>query len=211
MAITTESYNSDGTTRTYNVSSTILSQSHCRVDFYYDDGSGSATDHEISPTYWDVINNSIVFSEAPIEGYVVKITVSTDGEGLESSPSIMSTVAASIDNVNTVAVGINNVNTVADNITDVNTVTTNIADINIVAGDKTNIDIVANTISSSDADTAGQLLGASTIKSIQYMNKTLGSKEITIQSGLNSFIIDSLILPAGAAIIIEDNSLLKIL
>jgi len=103
MAITTESFNADGVNRIFTVASTILSQSHCRVDYFYDDGSGTAADHEIPPTLWDVINNSIVFKEAPTSGYVVKITVSTDGAGLDEAPSVYSDLAAIAGEIKIVA------------------------------------------------------------------------------------------------------------
>jgi hypothetical protein len=98
MAITTESYNADGINKIYTVATTILSQSHCRIDYYYD-----GLDHEIPSNTWDVINNSIVFKDSPTDGYIVKITISTDGGGLDAAPSANSTVAANIDNVNKVA------------------------------------------------------------------------------------------------------------
>ncbi len=108
MAITTEVFNADGTQKTFTVASTILSQSHCRVDYYYD-----GSDHEIASNIWDVLSGSIIFDTAPTDGYVVKITVSTDGEELETAPSDVSDVAANIDDVVIVADKITAITTLA--------------------------------------------------------------------------------------------------
>jgi len=146
MAITTESFNADGVNKIFTVASTILSQSHCRVDFYYDDGSGSQTDHEIPSSDWDIINNSVVFETAPTDGYVVKITVSTDGEGLDTAPSIYSDIASNIDAIVNVNDNIDKVTTVADNIVDVNTVASSILDVNATGSNIDKVTTVADNI-----------------------------------------------------------------
>ena len=82
MAINTELYNGDGTKRDFTVPSEILSKSHVRVDFFYD-----GVDHEITSNNWDVLSATVVFHVAPTSGYIVKITTSTDGSGLDTAPS----------------------------------------------------------------------------------------------------------------------------
>jgi len=103
MAITTDVYDGlsvDGSIKVFPVASTILSDSHVRVHFTYpDEVGGPMVDHEVLANTWDVIDNSIVFREAPDESYTVKITVSTTGEGLEVSPSVASTVNENIENI----------------------------------------------------------------------------------------------------------------
>ena len=99
MGLVTESFNGNGTLKTFTVSNDILSKSHCRVHFYYD-----LEDHEIFEDDWDLLGQStIVFDDAPTNGYVVKITTSSDGTGLGSSPSEISEVAANIDDIIIVA------------------------------------------------------------------------------------------------------------
>ena len=129
LAITTESFNADGTSKIYTTASTILSQSHCRVDLYYDE-----VDHEINQTLWDVINNSIVFNDAPLLGQTVKITISTDGEGLETAPSLYSDVASNITSIITVA-------SIEQDIKDVSSLATQITS---VAADKATLDSLFN-------------------------------------------------------------------
>lgn len=93
-----ENYNGDGSNRIFTVISPILSESHVRVDFYYEEIIGEgATDHQISSGNWDIINNSVVFRVPPALGYVVKISVSSDGEGLDTSPSDVTNVAAKLN------------------------------------------------------------------------------------------------------------------
>jgi len=153
MAVTTESFNSNGELKVFTVASTILSQSHCRVDFYYDDGSGELTDHAVASNLWDVINNSIVFKEAPDNGYIVKITISTDGEGLDTPPSDLSSLAAEINDVLNVNDNLETILEVNDNIDvirevgeslpSVRTCSNNIEAINNVAASTTSTGLLA--------------------------------------------------------------------
>lgn len=128
MALTTEVYPANGSVKAFVVQSEIPSQTHVRVDFYYDN-----IDHEIQDTDttygWAVINNSIVFDTAPIDGWAVKITVSTDGLGLGTAPTDISNVASNIDKV------IN----VSDNMTSIQNVESNVTNINEVANISSNI------------------------------------------------------------------------
>ena len=149
MAITTESFNADGVNKVFTPASTILSQSHCRVDFYYDDGSGELTDHQVPSNTWDIVNNSVVFNEAPTSGYIVKITVSTDGEGLETAPSVYSDLAPNIDNIIKVGENEYNINKVSDNMVSILTVASIQGDVETVAND-----IVAIRYASENATTA---------------------------------------------------------
>ena len=143
MALTTESFNADGINKIFTVASTILSQSHCRIDFYY-----GGLDHGIASHTWDVINNSVVFNDAPTIDYVVKITISTDGYGLDDAPSDISDVASNIDDVLIVAGIVDEVVTVAGISDEVVAVSTNETNINAVATNMVNV----NKVGTIDAD-----------------------------------------------------------
>jgi hypothetical protein len=90
VALVTESFNGDGVTETFTVSNEVLSKSHVRVHYYYD-----LVDHEVVDDDWDLLGKgTVIFVDAPSNGYIVKITTSTDGTGLGTSPSDLNTLAA---------------------------------------------------------------------------------------------------------------------
>ena len=122
MAVTTEQFNADGTLTDFTVPSEILSKSHVRVDFYYD-----ALDHEITAEQWDVFGSTVVFATAPTNGYVVKITTSTDGSGLDTPPSVAGDVAAIAAEIVIVAGMSTDISTIAPNIGEVTTVAADLA------------------------------------------------------------------------------------
>lgn len=93
MALSTETYLASGSNREFQVASKILSESHVRVHIDYDDGNG---DISIPSSQWDLLGSTILFNDAPAADSYVKITVSTDGEGLDDSPTVLSIVAANI-------------------------------------------------------------------------------------------------------------------
>jgi hypothetical protein len=121
MALSTESYSADGLQKEFTVANTVLSESHVRVHYYYD-----SIDHSVSSDYWDLLGSTILFATAPTAGHVVKITVSSDGTGLDDSPTNISTIANNIDDVVLAGQSAVAIVTVADNILDVNTNATNI-------------------------------------------------------------------------------------
>ncbi len=139
MGLVTESFNGNGVLKDFTVSNDILSKSHCRVHYYYD-----SVDHEIFEDDWDLLGKStIVFDEPPTNGYIVKITTSSDGTGLGSSPSEISEVAANIDDVIIVAGLSSELQTLAPISADITTVATNNANVTIVADNDANVTIVA--------------------------------------------------------------------
>jgi len=182
MAITTESFNADGISKIFTLASTILSQSHCRVDFYYDDdGSGTATDHEVPSNVWDVINNSIVFNDAPTDGYVVKITSSTDGEGLDTAPSIYSDIASIINEIVTVSDNTDNINIVSDNTDNINTTADNITNVELIGNDLSNdFEFIVDNGSITEEVTGGSTTSAITTVSNNIANVN------TLANDLNS-------------------------
>ena len=103
--ISTESFTADGTQKTFTVSQDILSASHCRVDFYYlAEGDEVADDHEVTGTNWDLLGlSTVVFNDAPTSEYVVKVTISSDGSGLDAAPSEISDISANIDDIRLLA------------------------------------------------------------------------------------------------------------
>jgi len=113
MAITTELFDGNGTDKNFTVSSTILSKSNVRIDFFYGStGSkldGDAVDHEIDASLWDVLSGTILFKTAPINGYEIRITVSSDGTGLTTAPSIYTDLLTNIGEVVIVANSIDEV------------------------------------------------------------------------------------------------------
>jgi len=143
MALVTESFIADGTQRNFQVASTILSESHLRVHYYY-----NGLDNPVSGDEWDLLSDTVLFNVAPTSGYVVKITVSSDGYGLEDSPTNISKVADNINSIITTAQSIGSVNTVASKISYVETTANNIANVVIVAADINSVNIVAVDIAS---------------------------------------------------------------
>lgn len=166
-AIVTESFNADGTQRAFQVESSILSESHVRVHFYYETSPTVFEDVPIPASQWDVLSGTILFDEAPTNGYVVKITISSDGEGLDDAPTDLSAIAANIDNlnlifdnlddINAVTAGLPNVNTVATDLNGTNTIGTtagSIANVNAVGSDIANVNTNAANITSINTNAA---------------------------------------------------------
>lgn len=156
MALVTESFNGDGVSETFTVSNEVLSKSHVRVHYYYD-----LVDHEVTDDDWDLLGKgTVVFVDAPSNGYIVKITTSTDGTGLGTLPSDLNTLTAltpdiSIvaDNASSVATvasdlsGVDNIGTVVDSLPLLNAVNNNKVNVDKVATDIVNVNTVAENIS----------------------------------------------------------------
>lgn len=161
MAIITESFNADGVQLTFTVGNDILSGSHCRVHYYYDDGlGGGPADHEVADGAWDLIGKStLVFLEAPTNGYVVKITTSSDGTGLSESPSSLAAIEASLDDILVISGVSSELSTVAGISADVTTVAGVAANVTTVAGISTDIPTVS--ASSANVDLVAQDLQGS--------------------------------------------------
>ena len=145
MAIQSSIYTTDGTTRTYPSTKHIATKQHCAV-----------LAKKVSNSLWEVIsvnsytlvNNSIIFIDAPLTSIysIIEIRVAdTQGE-LTTSPSDIAIVSASIANVNIIANDIINVNKVALNIASVATTSGSITNINSVAGSIANMNSVGVSI-----------------------------------------------------------------
>jgi hypothetical protein len=97
MALTEERFKADGTTRIFTPATTILSQNHCRVDYYLESDIDNII--YITPDEWDLINNSIIFKEPPELGKIILISISTTGEDLDEPSSDIQIVASIKDEI----------------------------------------------------------------------------------------------------------------
>jgi len=171
-----ENFDGDGTSRIFTVISPILSESHARVDLYYvDEGATDATDHFVPPSEWDIINNSIVFKTPPAVGQVVKVSVSSDGEGLDVPPSAVTNVAAKLDEVVFVANNLDAV-TICNSIKD---------EIITVAGDKEAIESLF-----ADKTTLDSLFTDKTTLDSLYNDKATLDSLFTDKATLDSLFAD---------------------
>ena len=131
---------------------------------------------------------------------------------------VIKTVGDNIDDVTDVAENLPKIDTVlanmtpievnADNIDVIKAVGDNIDDVTDVADDLVNIAIVAN----KPVNEGNQLLGISIVKGVQFMAQECAENEvITVPTGTNAFSVGSFTLAAGASLVIEPNSVYKIL
>ena len=90
MAITGEYFTCDGSNRIFTPSTNIISQNHVRVDYYLTDPEVT---YSIDLDAWYLINNSIIFKEAPPAGRTLVITISNIGIDLGTPASEVSVVA----------------------------------------------------------------------------------------------------------------------
>ena len=164
-------YTGDGAIVTYQVDWKIPSTSHVNV----------FVDGVITPVEdYSIINNSIRFAEAPVDGASIVIRVATSIGELEENPSgtsvvindlsganTIGTVALNIDAVNTVGLNLQTTNTigsVALNIGSVASVGSNIGDVTTVAGIADEISLVVDNLASiSSASTAASNAAASAL------------------------------------------------
>lgn len=142
MAQQSSFYFTDGVTRTFPSTKHIASKQHVVVYFK---SVATNTWGVIEQTFYDVVNQSVVFTNAPdnVLYSELEVRVADTATELTQSPSDIALVAGSIANVNTVAGSIANVNSVATNIATVNTVSGSIANVNTVAGSIANVNSVA--------------------------------------------------------------------
>ncbi|MGL5752325.1 MAG: hypothetical protein ACRCXT_17450 [Paraclostridium sp.] len=124
----------------------IRSKLYCRV---FIDKIGEGTWEVVNENEYDVINDSIVFSEFPI-GKFLSMQVSTTPAELMQSPT-ENTIIVSIKNeIKEVADVASSIITVTDNITKVQTVTDNITKVQTVSDNITNVNNVGNSITKVD-------------------------------------------------------------
>lgn len=147
-----ENYEGDGSNRIFTVISPILSESHVRVDFYYEDVIGEGfTDHHITSGNWDIINNSVVFRVPPEDGYIVKISVSSDGEGLDIAPSDVTNVAASLNKIVDVSNNMEYIQTVSSIQEAITSIYSDKATLDSIYDDKSTLDRVYASIDNIDS------------------------------------------------------------
>lgn len=120
----------------------IRSKLYCRV---FIDKIGEGTWEVVNENEYDVINDSIVFSEFPI-GKFLSMQVSTTPAELMQSPT-ENTIIVSIKNeIKEVANVAGNIITVADSIDDLGVVSDNITKVQTVSDSITNVNNVGNSI-----------------------------------------------------------------
>ncbi len=130
-------YTGDGTTRGFRVPTKIIGDDYVRIEL----NGTYVSDRSI----WDIVNNTVLFIDAPASGVIVDIQIATSQEALALLGSVTNVdiVATNIDNVNAAGTNIANVNTVAGSIANVNTSAVNIANINTVATNIIDVNTVA--------------------------------------------------------------------
>ncbi len=117
----------DGTQRVFPIPSLIISQDFVRIEI---DGVLQSDRKQ-----WDIVSNSLVFVEAPINGAILDVQVASDSESLGE--------LGMIANVDILAKNINNVNKAANIDTDVTKVADIDLDVVTVAGIVSEIPIVS--------------------------------------------------------------------
>ncbi len=211
MGLVTESFVANGTVKTFTVSNDVLSGSHCRVHFNY-----SSVDHAIEDREWDLIGKStIVFVEAPTSGYIVKITTSSDGSGLDTAPSYISDVINNLSNILIVANISDDITTVSGISGNVTAVSTNNANVTTTATNIGSVNVVANAIQTGTpigGGSGGQYHGNGIIKGVEYFAQVgVTTDDIVIASGTNAMSVDSFTIANGGSVTIQDNAVYKVI
>ncbi len=111
MAIQSEIYNADGSTRTYVSTKHIASKLHVRV-FVLNEEGGDWTIK--SQSEYELINNSIVFDNA-YDGYQIEVRVADDEDELGTDISDISLVASNLDVITSVANNMDDINNAEEN------------------------------------------------------------------------------------------------
>lgn len=141
MAIDTPArhvYTGNGNQRVFPIPTKIIGDDYIRIEI--------DSVYQSDRTKWDIVNNSVIFITAPLNGVTIDIQVATSEEALSvlGSSTAMDIVAESITNVNITATNIVDINTVSHNITEVDTVANNISSVVITANDSDEINILAS-------------------------------------------------------------------
>lgn len=155
MALQSSFYVTDGSTRTFPTTKHIATKQHVAV---YLKRVLDSIWEIVDTDMFSLINNSIVFDDAPSSSVYsdIEIRVADNASELDDSPSSIAIVASNIVNINTNAsnianittnaTNINSINSVSANSANINTNATNIANINTNASNIANINSVASTV-----------------------------------------------------------------
>ena len=214
-------YTGDGTTRGFRVPTKIIGDDYVRIEL---DGI-YVSDRSV----WDIVNNTILFIDAPAVGVNVDIQIATSQEalGLLGSVTNVDIVAEYIDNVNAVGTNIEDVlavynnladiNLTVDNMADINTVADGIGSINTVAADLneiiSEIETVANDLNEtlSEIETVGANIAKVTtvsdnIASVNTTSTNIGSVNTTATNIVNINSVATTIVPNIAEILLADTN-----
>jgi hypothetical protein len=150
MAVQSSFYFTDGATRTFPSTKHIATKQHCAV--YLKRVSDSVWEIA-STTAFSLVNNSIVFTVAPVmlTYSSVEIRVADEVNELTVSPSDIALVAGSITNVNIVAMNLSPITVLVPHVAAIDTVSLYINNVNSVAADLTNIDAIVADLTNIDA------------------------------------------------------------
>lgn len=218
MAQQSSFYITDGVTRTYPSSKHIASKQHVAVYFQ---SVTTSTWSIIEQTLYDLVNNSIVFTDAPDSALYsqIEIRVADTAAELTESPSDIATVAGAIADVTTVAGSITAVETVSSNtasvttvsgsIANINTVATNIANVNTVAGNNSNVTTVAG-ISGNVTTVAGISANVTTVATNSASVNTVAGGISNVNSVATNILdvnaVATTVVPNIAEILLADNN-----
>jgi hypothetical protein len=189
MAIQSSIYKTDGKTKTYPSTKHIATKQHCSV---FAQKVVDSLWEAISVNNYTLVNNSIIFIDAPLT-YIysnIEIRVADTQDELSSNPSDISIVATNIDSIVIVANDITNVDMVALNIASVTTISGSIANVNSVAHDIANVNIVGNNINNvnTNADNINSInTNTNNIVAIQNASANAISAEASATSAAASY------------------------
>lgn len=152
MAIVTEVFRGDGTTKNFALGFPIISESHIAV--HINKNPSNVYGEEIlDRSNWNVLSNSVILNTAPSAGEVILISQATDGKYSCTTPtecSRLAQVAQEIKNLSPASESIiivsnntGNMQTVVDNIDNLNAIVSNIDKINIVSFDISDVNYIA--------------------------------------------------------------------
>ena len=171
----------DGSTTNFLSDYIIKNDEYCRV--YVSDSYElpvSAEDRAAllaNVSQWELVNNNIVFYEAPAAGKYVTVWVASTPEELDTYIDYAFITYDNIANIETVVDNMDSITTVAGDTTDINTIITNLADINTVAG--------INTAVTAVADVATEVVAVADIKQ-EIINVDSNSADISTVATYNS-------------------------
>lgn len=133
-------FKGDGLTRVFPISTRIIGDDYIRIEidniYKYDRSS------------WDIVNNSIIFTVAPIVNstILIKVAESVEAVGLLDNQSTADIIEANIPVINGVYNDLSIINNVNDNVPYIQRVDGNSPNIDIVASNISNLNIIAGSL-----------------------------------------------------------------
>ena len=136
----THTFKGDGVTRVFPISTRIIGDDYVRIEI---DGV-----YIFDRKSWDIVNNSIIFTVAPIlnSTVLIKVAESVEAVGLLDNQSTADIIEANIPAINDIYNNLNIINNVSQNTNTYTQVKNAIPNIDTVVGSIENIDIIANSL-----------------------------------------------------------------